>query len=106
MAKRIKQAIAPEVVIVEYAAKRRATLGQQTKQQVLGADVLVAQLRRLDMCCVERLLEFATKIKVGCTGTLDLGASAELGIEVGLKLDQVHSDALEQGGGDAVLLPR
>ena len=93
-------------MVVEHAAKRRAALGQQAKQQVLGADVLVAQLRRLGMCCVERLLEFATKIKVGRTGTLDLGAAAELGIEVGLKLGQVHPDALEQGGDAAVLLPR
>ena len=63
LAKRIEQGVAPEVVLLEHAAKRRAALGQQAKQQVLGADVLVAELRRLGLGGVERLLQFGLRYR-------------------------------------------
>ena len=105
MAKRIEQGVAPEVVVFEHAAKRRTALGQQAKQQVLGADILVAQLRRLRQCGVERLLQLCAEVQVGGAGALHLGAPGQLGLELGLQLGQVHPDSLEQGGDDTVLLP-
>ena len=105
LAKRIEQGVAPEVVLFEHAAKRRTALGQQAKQQVLGADILVAQLRRLRLCGVERLLQLGAEVQVGGAGALHLGAPGQLGLEIGLQLGQVHPDSLEQGGDDAVLLP-
>ena len=106
MAKRVEQGIAPEVVLLEHAAKRRAALGQKAKQQVLGADVLVAELRRLGLGGVECLLQLGAEIQVGGAGALHLGASGQFGIEVDLKLGQVHASALEQPRDDAVLLSR